>query len=159
MRIIGLRAEPRGFTWAVLEGTQEVPILVKVAHVEAPATFSFPQSANFLRMQLLQLVSEHKPEAGGLKTPEMTRGQTEAARERLRVEGVLLAACTEGGLKVTQGPLVTLGRLLGVKSAKVLLESDDYRGINLNKMAPTKREAILIGAALLEGENANSSKR
>ena len=157
VRVIGLRAEPKGFFWAVSHGTQEVPVVVGMGYVEAPKTFSFPQGVNFLRSRFLQLITEFKIDNAGLRTPEMVRTQNEAFRQRLRVESVLLAASSEAGIKIIQGPLATLGRLLGVKSAKTLLDSDDYCGINLEKMPTPKREAILMSVSLLKAENADSN--
>jgi hypothetical protein len=152
MRVIGLRSDPRGFTWAISEGSLQAPVLVAADYVQAPSTFSFAEGANFLRMRLRQLVSEHHVTVAGLRTPETVPRATESFRERLRIEGALLAACAEAGLSVTQGPLVTLSRLLGVKSAKVLLESDDYQGINLSSVPKEKREAILMSVSLLKSE-------
>jgi len=158
MRTLGLRAEPKSFFWAVSEGSQEKPILVDSGHVEAPSTYSYPEAARYLRTKLLQLIDKEDLSKAGLRTPEMIAGRTESFRERLRTEGVLLEGCAQTGLKVTQGPLGTLSKLLGTK-AKPLLESGEYRGIDLEKMPTSKREAILMSVSLLEAENADSHKR
>lgn len=152
MRAIGLRAESRAFHWAVTEGTQEEPILVATGFVQAPKTFDFASGANLLRSQLLQIVRDQKPTAAGLRTPERLRALTESIRERFRLEGVLLSACAEAALSVTQGPLATLSSNLGVKTAKILLESDDFRGITIGAFPIEKREAVLMSASLLKSD-------
>jgi len=155
MRSIGIRAEPRSFYWAVTEGDLEVPILLAVGRVEAPEAYSFPNAANFLRLRLQQLLREHSVDVAGLRTPEMMRSTTESIRERIRIEGTLLATCAEAGIEVTQGALATLNRLLGAR-AKELLASPDYRGIDFAKMVPAKREAILMSASLLRSRECKS---
>ena len=104
MRTIGLRCEPNAFTWAVSEGSTEAPVLVAIERVQIPATYTFAQGANFLRMRLKQRLEEHHVTVAGLRTPEAVPRTTEALRERLRLEGVLLAACADAGLEVEQGP-------------------------------------------------------
>ena len=153
MRVLGIRCESSAITCAVLEGNLEAPVLVCIEQAKMPTTYDFAKGANFLRMRLTAILAANMVIKVGVRTPESVRQLTESFRERLRVEGVMLAACAETGVTVTQGPLATMSRLLGVKSAKVLLESDDYRGIDLAKLTPIKREAILMGASLLESES------
>jgi hypothetical protein len=152
MRSIGLRAEPEGFNWAVCEGSLEVPVLVASDRVAAPANYSTADALNFFRTRVLQLVDQHHPTLAGLRTPETIARANESAKKRLRVEGVLLAASAEAGIKTVSGALTTLSSRLGVKSAKVLLDSKEYRGIDWNKLTKEKRESVLMGVSLLESE-------
>jgi hypothetical protein len=153
MRVLGLRAEPEAFNWAISEGTIEAPILVAVDRVAGPRGYSDPELLNHLRARLLLITKQHKPDSAGLRTPEpIARGGGEPAKKRLRVEGVLLAVCGELGLNVTLGAIVTINSLLGSKSAKLFLNSDEFRGINWSDYTQAKREAILIGTSLLPGE-------
>jgi len=152
MRTLGLRAEPEAFSWAVSEGSLQVPILVASDRVQAPANFSFAEEVNFLRSRLLQIAKQYLVSEAGLRTPESVPRTTESLRQRLRVEGALLAACCEAGLKTSQGPLATLSSLLGVKSAKKLIESDEYLGLDLTKFKKERREAILVSVSLLKAE-------
>jgi len=155
MRAIGLRADPRGFHWAATEGSLEAPILLACGHIEAPRGYAFPEAVNFLRLRLIQLLTDHQVEIAGLRTPEMMGRMNESLRERIRIEGALLAACADAGVAVTQAALATLNRLLGTK-AKDLLESPDYKGIDLEKMQTPKREAILMSASILRSDQCNS---
>jgi hypothetical protein len=152
MRVIGLRAEARAFHWAVTEGSQEAPVLVVADFVRAPKTYDFATGANHLRARFLQIAREQRVDAVGLRTPERLRSVTESIRERFRIEGVLLAASADAALPVTQGPLATVSSNLGVKTVKTLLESSDFRGINLGTFSKEKREAILMSASLLRPE-------
>jgi hypothetical protein len=155
MQSIGLRADPNGFYWAATEGSLEVPILMASGHVEAPRGYDFPVAANFLRLRLHQLLVDHRIDIAGLRTPEMMGRMSESLRERIRIEGALLAACGEASIAVTQAALATLNRLLGTK-AKGLLESPNYRGIDFEKMPTPKREAILMSASMLRSDQCKS---
>jgi len=160
MKTIGLRAEPDAFNWAVSEGTQEIPILIAVERVAAPSGYLEPEMLNHFRNRLLHILQTHSPEHAGLRTPEsVARAGGEPARKRLRLEGVLLAASSESGLSVTLGALVTVNRLLGSKSAKLFLNSTEYRGIDWSKYPQVKREAILMSASLLPSESDASNSR
>jgi hypothetical protein len=153
VKVIGMRAEPDAFNWAVSEGTQEVPILIAVERVAAPSGYLEPEMLSHFRNRLLHIIQTHNPERAGLRTPEsIARAGGESARRRLRLEGVLLAASSESGLSVTLGALVTVNRLLGSKSAKLFLNSTEYRGIDWSKHPQAKREAILMSASLLPSE-------
>jgi hypothetical protein len=153
MKAIGLRAEPDAFNWAVVEGTLEAPVLLAVERVAAPSGYSDPEMLNYFRERLLHIIQTHAPKIVGLRTPEtISRGSGESARKRLRLEGVLLGVSGECTLPATIGALSTVNRLLGSKSAKLLLQSENYRGLDWSKHTPAKREAILISASLLPGE-------
>jgi hypothetical protein len=153
MRVLGLRAEPDAFNWAISEGTLEAPVVVAVDRVAGPRGYSDPEVLNHFRARLLHIAKQHSPVAVGLRTPEpVARGGGDSAKCRLRVEGVLLAVSGELGLQVTLGALVTINSLLGSKSAKLFLNSDEFRGINWSHYTPAKREAILISASLLPRE-------
>jgi hypothetical protein len=130
MRVIGIRAEPNAFLWAVSEGTLQTPILVSADRVACPTTFPFAKGANFLRSRLIQIIAENHVTSAGVRTPETMPRSTEALRQRLRIEGALLVACGEVDLEVTQGPLATMSRLLRVKSAKISVESDEFSAPN-----------------------------
>jgi hypothetical protein len=153
VRIAGFRAEPDAFNWAIVEGSLEAPVLVAVERVEGPKGYTDSEMLSHFRTRLLHVIRTHSPVAAGLRTPEpIARGGGESAKRRLRVEGVLLAVCGESGLEVTLGALVTINSRLGSKSAKLFLNSDEYRGIDWSKLTTAKRESILIGTSLLPRE-------
>jgi hypothetical protein len=152
MRTIGLRAEPRAFNWAVAEGSLQIPVLVKSNRTEVPANYGTADGLFFLRQRLQGILTEYRATHSGLRTPEGMARNSESLRARLRVEGILLSTCSEAGLETTQGPLATLSSLLGVKSAKTLLSSDEYRGVEFGKLSNERREAILMAVSLLKSD-------
>ena len=152
MRTLGLRADASGFTWAVAEGSIQVPVLHASGYFKIPANFSVSAGLNHLRLGVLQLIDQYKATIAGVRTPEQLARSNESSRTRLRIEGVILAACAEKGLETIQGALSTLSSRLGVKSAKVLRDSEEYRGIDLECFPNEKREAILMGISLLKDE-------
>lgn len=152
MRTIGLRAEPNAFSWAVAEGTLQIPVLVASDRIQVPANYAIAEGLLFLRERLLPVLDQYKVTVAGLRTPEGLVKANESIRARLRVEGVLLSSCSEKGLETTQGPLATLSSLLGIKSAKLLLSSDDFRGVEFGKLSKEKREAVLMSISLLKAE-------
>jgi hypothetical protein len=159
IRALGLRAEPDAFNWAVTEGILEAPILIAAEKVAAPNGYLDPEILSFVRTRLLHIIQTRTPDLVGLRTPEhVARGAGESSRRRLRLEGVLLATCGEAALAVTVGALVTVNSLLGSKSAKLFLNSNEFRGIDWSKYSPAKREAILMSASLLpKGADAGRS--
>jgi hypothetical protein len=152
MKVLGLRAEPNGFNWAVCDGTKEVPVLLAVERVATPRDYDEPEGLSDLGARLRAILTSYSPAVVGLRTPEAASpGTGDPARKRLRVEGVILATCAEAHLTIAMAALTKIGASLGVKSAKALLESDQYQQLNWASYPKPKREAILIGISLLSG--------
>jgi hypothetical protein len=52
-------------------------------------------------------------------------------------------------LKVTTGALATISAKLGTKNAKKYIEAGELRGLDLSKIPPLAREAVLVAVAAL----------
>ena len=150
-RSLGIRVEPTGLNWAIVEGDQGSPILVASGDATAPSTYDEAQSLSWYRGRILHILELQKPTIVGVRYPEPTgrSGGTDAMRRRVRIEGVALEACDSVGLPVCTGALVTISANLKTKSAKVLLENDDLRGLDWAKRNPHIREAILVAVSIL----------
>jgi len=145
-RVLGLRAEARQFFWAVLEGTQDAPLVAAQDKAIAPAGADEASALAWFRGRARHLFEAYKPDAVMLRTPEFSAraGNTDGARRRLRVEGVLLEVSHAAGLKVSAGALVTISSNLGTRSAKKYLEAGEVRGLDISKQATPAKEAILV---------------
>src|SRR5437016_3444429 len=93
-RIFGLRAEARQFNWAVVEGTQHKPVLIARDTAAAPLDLDEASSLSWLRERVRLVIEANKPDGAVLRVPEFVArgGNTDGARRRLRIEGVLLEA-------------------------------------------------------------------
>ena len=138
-RVLGMRAEPRQFNWAVVEGTQEAPILTGHETATAPVNLDEAGALSWVRQRAQFIISSNKPTAAVLRAPEFSPkgGNTDSARRRLRLEGVLLEVCRASSLATTLGVLATISKNLGGQSAKAYLEAGDVRGINIAKLPPS----------------------
>lgn len=153
-RSLGLRAEPRVLHWAVVEGTQDEPVLTAHDKAEAPASFDEPAALSWFRNRVLFLIDTYEPAAAGVRFPEPSArgGNKDSAKQRSRVEGVLLEAVNSRGLTITSGALTTIGSRLGTKKAKKYIEEGELRGLDLSKLPPHRREAVLVAVATLVAE-------
>lgn len=87
MRVIGFRCSPKSFSFVVLEGTQQKPIVVAHDSFAFPKNRSWGVKLSWLRKQIVEILQTYKIEAAGLK-----RAETSARRpssERSEVEGVV----------------------------------------------------------------------
>ncbi|SRR5581483_521984 len=147
---LGLRAETRGFCWAIIAGTSEQPILCASGIKTAPAAYSEAESLTWLREQVIQTIEQHKPIHAAIRYPERTGfgEKRESTRARLRVEGVLLEATNSRSLNALTGALNTISKHIG-GSAKDFLGSQDFHGLDLSEHKGHIPEAILAAVAAL----------
>lgn len=148
-RVVGFRAEPRQFNWAVVEGTQHEPVLIDRGTAAAPVDLDEAPALAWLRGRARLVIEANKPTSAVLRTPEVVAkmGNIDSARRRLRVEGVLLEASQSDGVKITTGALGTISKMLGTRSVKPYLAQDEFHGLNIAKFATPLKEAVLVAVA------------
>jgi len=149
--VMGIRAEPRCIHWAVVEGTQTAPILKAHDKADAPVAFEEAGALSWFRGRVLHLIDTYQPFAVGVRYPEPTArgGNKDSAKQRSRVEGVVVEAAYSRGLPVLTGALTTIASKLGTKKAKKYIESAELRGIDLSSLPAPRREAVLVAVAQL----------
>jgi hypothetical protein len=152
--ILGLRAEPEGFHWAVTTGTLQQPVLEGSGSETAPKSFTEGQALAWVRQKAAHVIEVYKPNAVAVRYPErIARGfNKDSAKSRCRIEGVLVEVSSAKNLHVITGALNTFGKHLGSKFPKEDLASKDLRGLDWSQYKDKLREAILVAAALLPNE-------
>lgn len=150
-RSLGVRAEPDAINWAVVEGTQEAPVLHASGIEKAPAAYSESESLVWARQRVLRIIEQYQPTGVAVRYPEPTAlgANKDSARSRCRVEGIVLEAASSSNLEVVTGTLNTISKNLGSKSAKQYLSSNDFRGLDWSKQKGNVQEAILVAASIL----------
>lgn len=148
-RALGFRAESGRIHWAVVDGTPEAPILFANDSAAAPVNLDEAAALSWYSDRVKLVVKTYKPGAAAIRTAEpISKANNTGARRRLRIEGVLLQTLDSCNLKVTLGALATISGKLGTQ-AKRYIESGEFRGLDLSKMQPPRREAILVAVAAL----------
>jgi hypothetical protein len=151
VKVIGIRAEPSGFTWAVVEGTREQPIFVGADTANAPGSYEEPEALKWSRARLLTLVKQYDAEAVAIRLPESfgRQGNSDSDRRRSRLEGVLMEGAASNGLTIVAGNLKVIGTKQGVTKPKDELAGNDLRGLDWSKLNAKKREALFAAASAL----------
>ena len=151
IRVVGIRAEPSAFHWAIAAGTLERPLLDASETETAPKAYDEAESLAWMRQRVLYILDTYKPGRMALRFPEgNARGaNTNSAKARCRVEGVMLEAAGSKSIKTVTGPLSTFSKHLGTKISRDDLGSSDFRGIELSRFKTYLQEAILIAVSLL----------
>jgi hypothetical protein len=149
-RVLGFRAEPKQIHWAVVEGTQLVPILVAHDVAAAPVNLSDAPALTWYCDRVKHIIKAYAPALATVRTAEsVARGANkDGPRRRLRIEGVLLQTADSCGLKVTIGALAMISGKLG-SQAKKYIESGELRGLDLSEIPLPSREAVLVAVAAL----------
>lgn len=150
-RALGLRGTPRGVHWAVVEGTQLAPVLVAHEPAEYPKGLEEPDGLVWTRRRLLDVIQAHSPSICVVRLAEpvgMGAGKS-PAKQRNRMEGVLLEACRDRGLETHSGALATIAKKLSTTTqiAKGYVGGGDFRELKLNSMKKESREAVIAGIA------------
>jgi hypothetical protein len=148
---LGLRAQAEKVCVAIVEGTQQQPLLVHRQTLEAPTGSKMPEVLASIRSQLIDIIKKHDVKRIGIRLPEPTaRGANkEGARNRTRLDGVLLEIAGTLRLEVVHGALATIAKALGSKDRKKYVQADEFRGLALADVSLEMREAILVGVAAL----------
>jgi hypothetical protein len=149
-RILGFRAEARQIHWAVVEGTRNAPILVAHDDAAAPVNLDEAPALSWYSGRVKHIVETYKPVAAAIRTAESVArgGNKEGARRRLRIEGVLLQTMDSCGLRAIIGALAMISGKLGSR-AKKYIDSGELRGLDLSKIPPPRREAVVVAVASL----------
>lgn len=149
-RALGLRAGASEVYWAVVEGTREAPIVRDYGKMSEPVGSTDAAALAWYRGRVLHIINTHSPSAAGVRSPEpIAPGRGESARRRLRIEGVLLESLHSSGVTAMIGALARISSRLGTGSAKKYLDAEELRGLDLSKLHPLEREAVLVGVAVL----------
>lgn len=87
--IIGFRTYPDGFSYVILDGTQQEPELVARNRLKFPKGASISESLSWLRRQIGEILETHRDIGGAcIKTIEPVARKK--SKERYQVEGVIL---------------------------------------------------------------------
>jgi hypothetical protein len=149
-RALGFRAEAKKIHWAVVEGTQNAPVLIAHDKAAAPVNLEEAPALSWYSSRVQLIVNTYKPTVTAIRSAEsVARGRNkEGARRRLRIEGVLLQTIDSCGIKVTIGALAMISGKLG-SQAKKYIESGKLRGLDLSEIPEVSREAVLVAVAVL----------
>ena len=152
-RALGFRTDGKQLHWAIVEGTQDAPILVAHEKAAAPINLDEAPALTWYSTRVRHIVQTYKPSIAMVRSVEPTaRGSNkEGARRRLRIEGVLLHTIDSCGIMATIGALATISGKLGTQ-AKKYVASGELRGLDLSKVTPLSREAVLVAVAALPGD-------
>jgi hypothetical protein len=85
--VIGFRADPDGFVYVLLDGSQEHPTLVSHDRLELPAKCSWPGALSWVRKQVDEIVEAHAPDHACIKTIEPI-AKTKST-QRIQIEAVI----------------------------------------------------------------------
>jgi hypothetical protein len=149
-RALGFRTEAKKIHWAVVEGSQDAPILVAHDKAAAPVSLEEAPALSWYRNRVEHIIHTYTPSVAAIRSAEpVARGSNkEGARRRLRIEGVLLQTIDSNGLKVTMGALAMISGKLGSR-AKKYIDSGDLRGLDLSQIPDLSKEAVLVAVAAL----------
>lgn len=147
---LGLRAESHKIYWAVVQGTKGDPVLVAHDSAAAPVGLDEAPALSWYAQRVRYIVETYKPSEAMIRSvePSARGSRKEGPRTRLRIEGVLLQTLDACAINVSIGALATISGKLGTQ-AKGYLDSGDFRGLDLSKLQPYTREAVLVAVAAL----------
>lgn len=156
MRTFGFRAEKDKVFYAIVEGSQDEPVLLEHDKFSAPTSYSLPQQLSWYRNRVQTLIQRHSPSSVCVRQAEtrIPRKPSVKALEsmftRAKIEGVLLEAVDNTNTDIHSGKMQNLASKLGSRSAKKYLENNNIRGVDLEKIKNNSmKEAILAAIAVL----------
>lgn len=148
MRTIGLRAAPRGVTFAIFESISQT--IVTVEEIKIPAAFRTPDGLKYLRSNLLDILREFDVLKAGVRLSEPSAQNPSV--DRIQIEGVIQEAFASSELEAYYlGQISSISRRLGIARDrfKPLVDgSEDFPIENWGDLSGVEREAVLcaVGA-------------
>ena len=151
MRVLGVRVEPRVLHWAVVEGTVSAPVLVASGKAAAPVAMDEANALHWYRSRVVHLIDEYGVSGVAVRSAESfgRHGNSEADRQRARIEGVVLEVAAAKALPATAAALKKISGKLGSAAAKAYLAEDELRGLDWSTLSANRREAVLVAASAL----------
>lgn len=90
MKAIGFRCYKDGFSYVVLEGTQESPIAIAHSNISFPANYERCQGLAWVRMEVGEIIDRYQVTCAALKRIEPNARKK--SMDRIEVEGVVREA-------------------------------------------------------------------
>ena len=143
MITIGIRAEPKGLTFAIYDANE--PRVINVEMIRIPAAFSTPEGLKYVRSNLLDVLREYEVVRAGVRVTEPNAQSINI--DRVQIEGVVqeaFASSTVEGYYVGQISSITSRLGIARTEFKPLVAGErDHPVDGWSDLSPQAREAIL----------------
>lgn len=152
MKILSLRCSNSDFTYALISGGSQDPV------VEEAETESYPKSIKenelfyWFYQEIKEILQRSNADVLAIKAAETTVKRSNALELRMRIEGVALMVSAELGFSEAYRKIKsTIAKDLGLKGKGKYLETqlDTSSVENFNGYTQKKQEAILVGWSCL----------
>lgn len=143
MITIGIRAQPKGLTFAIFDSDEQK--VMNVEEIKIPAAFTVPEGLKYLRSNLLDVLREYTVEQAGVRVTEPNAHGMNV--ERIQIEGVVQEAFASSTVCAYYvGQISSIAARLGIKRVefKPIAAGERDPGIeNWSEHSNVEREAIL----------------
>ena len=150
LRTVGIRVSPNEVYYVILEEENGDKTIIAKDKITHPVSYNMPKALVHYREQFSTLFDTQKIGSCGIKITEpiaMRRADTRLLY-RCNIEGVITELAASKGMGVNGFTLQTISASLGVKSAKQIIESQDFDIIEGGRALKSNyREAVLAGIA------------
>lgn len=151
MNVLGIRCSASDFSYVVLQGTQQNPILLKYETVRFPKSYSKPQSLKWFLQEVQELIVNNNIKKISIKGFEgMTKGKS--YETRVEYEAMVILASANLNVKpVTRKIKSTIAKDLGLKGRAKYLKSLPTSTLfkEFESYSENEKDAILVGLSEL----------
>lgn len=153
MRILAIRCSNTDFACAIIEGTQEAPVLISCELTSFPKGYEEHSLLHWFYQEISGQLNGHNPDGLAVKTAESSVRRSNNLELRIRIEGVALMAagesrCAHACRKVKS----TISKDLGMKGKAKYLETQFDSSVlpEFEKLSTKQKEAVLVGWSCLD---------
>jgi hypothetical protein len=143
MITIGIRAQPKGLTFAIFDSNAKE--VLNVEDIKIPSAFSVPEGLKYIRSNLLDVLREYSVTQAGVRVTEPNAQSMSI--ERIQIEGVVQEAFASSTVYAYYvGQISSISARLGMERTdfKPLTAGVKDLGIeNWSQHSSVEREAIL----------------
>ncbi|MBL1212260.1 MAG: hypothetical protein HND52_02780 [Ignavibacteriae bacterium] len=150
--VIGLRCSNKDYSFAIVDGNKNSPVLVDSGTIHFPNGFSRPAELKWFYQELDELSRKYKIDKWGIKGAEAMAQKGKLYTSRAENEAIVfLLGANKGNENVFRKVKATIAKDLGCKGkAKYLVTDIDITSVvNYAKTSEKINEAILVAWSCL----------
>jgi hypothetical protein len=151
--VLGVRCSNTEYTYCILKGTFETPLVENVQHVAFPNGYSESEILKWLHQEFQAVFRAHTIDAVGIKKAEANVKRSNSLELRIQAEAIVsLTAAEVGCSNVSRKVKASIAKGLGLKGRAKYLQSklDTSVIADFASYSNKEQEAILVAWSCME---------
>jgi hypothetical protein len=151
-RFMGLRCSNSDYTYAIISGTLQTPVLEKCETVSFPKGYTVMQQTRWFYQDISSVIVDNQVSKIAIKGTELLAQRGNEFVDRVMFEGITYLAASDNHVEFVERRVnSTIAKKLGLKGkgSYVKTKLDHGAFANFEKLSPKKQDAINAGWSMI----------